>query len=399
MSNTPNYNLPLYDSEDKPNLRDQYNGAINMIDTQMKKQETTGEDNKSDIAEIKETITQINSDLAGKAPKDHASSDTAYGVGNSTEYGHLKITDAGDNSSSDGVAASPKLVNDTVSKAMAAKKLLCIGDSYARMEDASQISWCKYLQQYGKFADVKTYAEGGAGFITPGMSSHTFPQLAELAISEIQDKDSYGVIVVAGGRNDSLTTNYTVYYNAVSNMANRLKTAFPKARVVFVPFLWHNVRSYTRGLWSLAGAAIDACNANGVECVNWAWTWGLGLDSLYDGGIHPLSAGGALIASYINSALNGSYSGRTYVEKPNFGSGDCIITGCGGTMTVMVGGSYNNQDATLGNAFKCNTLGSCWSYIYSNGGSDGCVLILATKIAIFGGGNKGNIGGCLSMPW
>jgi methylaspartate ammonia-lyase len=33
-SYTPNYNLDLYTDTDKPNLRDQYNGAMNKIDSQ-----------------------------------------------------------------------------------------------------------------------------------------------------------------------------------------------------------------------------------------------------------------------------------------------------------------------------------------------------------------------------
>ena len=36
-SYTPNYNLDLYESTDKPNLRDQYNSAMGKIDAQMKK--------------------------------------------------------------------------------------------------------------------------------------------------------------------------------------------------------------------------------------------------------------------------------------------------------------------------------------------------------------------------
>lgn len=36
-SYTPNYNLDLYESKDKPNLRDQYNSAMGKIDAQMKK--------------------------------------------------------------------------------------------------------------------------------------------------------------------------------------------------------------------------------------------------------------------------------------------------------------------------------------------------------------------------
>ena len=35
---TSNYNIPQYESEDKPNLRDQYNAAMDVIDTQLKKE-------------------------------------------------------------------------------------------------------------------------------------------------------------------------------------------------------------------------------------------------------------------------------------------------------------------------------------------------------------------------
>ena len=50
--------------------------------------------------------------LALKADTDHKSSATTYGVGNSSEYGHLKLSDATDSSSStsDGVAATPAAV-------------------------------------------------------------------------------------------------------------------------------------------------------------------------------------------------------------------------------------------------------------------------------------------------
>ena len=56
--------------------------------------------------------------LDGKAPNDHSSENTTYGLGNSTEYGHLKLSDSTSSSSDStgGVAATPKAVkraNDT----------------------------------------------------------------------------------------------------------------------------------------------------------------------------------------------------------------------------------------------------------------------------------------------
>lgn len=80
---TPTYNLDLYTGSDKPNLRDQYNAAMGKIDTALR--------------ENAEGVT-------GKAPINHASASPQYGLGSSTEYGHVKLIDSP--SSSDVGAAS-----------------------------------------------------------------------------------------------------------------------------------------------------------------------------------------------------------------------------------------------------------------------------------------------------
>ena len=53
------------------------------------------------------------------APKDHKSSSTTYGVGNSASYGHLKLSNAINSTSgvSDGIAATPKAVSDALADA------------------------------------------------------------------------------------------------------------------------------------------------------------------------------------------------------------------------------------------------------------------------------------------
>lgn len=53
---TPNYNLDLYASADKPNLRDQYNAAMGKIDTQMKK---SAEDVTNANANVRTLQTQM----------------------------------------------------------------------------------------------------------------------------------------------------------------------------------------------------------------------------------------------------------------------------------------------------------------------------------------------------
>ena len=174
---TPNYNLDLYASADKPNLRDQYNAAMGKIDTQMKKSaddvtnananvltlqtqmteaqkdisalestvETHGtqitdvqktaddalslaQTNESDVAGLTGRVTAAEGDIAeaqndinglqtavnGKAPINHASTAKTYGQGSSTEFGHLKVADNGAANASTGTAASPKMVTDQI---------------------------------------------------------------------------------------------------------------------------------------------------------------------------------------------------------------------------------------------------------------------------------------------
>lgn len=160
---TPNYNLDLYASADKPNLRDQYNAAMGKIDTQMKKSaddvtnananvhtlqtqmteaqkdisalESTVETHGTQITDVQKTaddalslaktnegnITEAQNDIDGlqtavdgKAPTNHASATNAYGQGSSANFGHLKVADSGEAGASTGTAASPKMVTDQI---------------------------------------------------------------------------------------------------------------------------------------------------------------------------------------------------------------------------------------------------------------------------------------------
>ena len=54
----------------------------------------------------------------GAAPKAHASTGTSYGIGTGSNYGHVKLTDSTSATSgaSSGVAATPKMVRDSISQ-------------------------------------------------------------------------------------------------------------------------------------------------------------------------------------------------------------------------------------------------------------------------------------------
>ena len=127
---TTNFNLDLYTDTDKPNLRDQYNGAMHKIDSQLntlsnnivisteaadqaKEQAKAASDaasaNAKSISALQTTVssidtaykaadTKISSDITAalntKAPIGHASADTTYGAGDATHYGHVKLYNA-----------------------------------------------------------------------------------------------------------------------------------------------------------------------------------------------------------------------------------------------------------------------------------------------------------------
>lgn len=60
---TPNYNLDLYASTDKPNLRDQYNAAMGKIDTQLKKSADGVTNANANVLTLQTQITEAQNDI------------------------------------------------------------------------------------------------------------------------------------------------------------------------------------------------------------------------------------------------------------------------------------------------------------------------------------------------
>lgn len=61
---TPNYNLDLYASTDKPNLRDQYNAAMGKIDTQMKENADGITNANANVGTLQTQMTQVQGDVS-----------------------------------------------------------------------------------------------------------------------------------------------------------------------------------------------------------------------------------------------------------------------------------------------------------------------------------------------
>lgn len=76
---TPNYNLDLYASADKPNLRDQYNAAMGKIDTQMKKSADDVTNANANVLTLQTQMTEAQKDISalGSTVETHGTQITA----------------------------------------------------------------------------------------------------------------------------------------------------------------------------------------------------------------------------------------------------------------------------------------------------------------------------------
>lgn len=107
MLETDNYNLPLYEANDAPNLLDGYNNAMQTLDVQVKNISTSA-DNATQAA-------------ANAAPINHAATSGIYGIGTASNFGHVQLSDSTDSQSqaSAGIAATPYAVRATYQAAQA----------------------------------------------------------------------------------------------------------------------------------------------------------------------------------------------------------------------------------------------------------------------------------------
>lgn len=301
---------------------------------------------------------------------------------------------------------------------------LCIGDSYANStstvnaDSTDATKWPTQLRNIiGSQYQVKNYAVTGAGF---NVSGKTFTDQINNAYSAPAiDNDNVAIIIIGGGRNDIATTSQMKGY--ASSTFSNARTKFPKARIISVPMLWHNAGMDMYGRQKAAGVA-EAAAENGVENVDWAWTWNIGNDSNFSSGdIHPNANGAKVIASYMASAIRGTYTGRYEAATVNSSNGHVHsnVVASGGMVFASLWGddSATNSDLTAGVTFPSwarAAAGSspdqfrAWGAGLTNSGSaiSGWLLTdtdnsttSAPKITYFGSTAGGNNGCFVCYPW
>ncbi len=95
------------------------------------------------------TTAFVSTAISGRAQTNHATSATTYGVGNASDYGHLKLSDltASSSSTSDGVAATPNAVRVGIAdaKGYTDTKLNGVGQIYGETGTKSVSSGTSYV--------------------------------------------------------------------------------------------------------------------------------------------------------------------------------------------------------------------------------------------------------------
>lgn len=113
------------------------------------------------------------------------------------------------------------------------KKLLIIGDSYTsqsyytQYEETGVVLWPTYLAEVLPEYDISVYAEGGAGFINPGLQNHTFLQLLQQGMAAIEGE--IDTLLVYGGTNDrsqsesNLVSAIQEFCNVANGSSHKIK--------------------------------------------------------------------------------------------------------------------------------------------------------------------------------
>ena len=367
---TSNYKLDLYTDTDKPNLRDQYNGAMNKIDSQFgtvsnnivvaieaanqaKEKADSASDsaatNAQSIATLNKTVSGIDTAYkaadssiidAYKAADAKLSSDitSAYKAADSAIETAYKAADkkietaykAADSALAarfpiksadikDGAITESKLSADLLKpsnsgiSASDKLKVLFVGDSYGVPTSYNTQTPIPMAIQNITNWTVTNDSKGNRGYIAKGNAgdNRNFQETINSYSGE------YDLIIIAGGRNDSgyTTNDGSAEYSAALNCFNTAHSKFPNAKIVAVPMLWHDSGLTSSASNAYIGIVSAAKYAIGTYCVEGAQSWGLDFTNWQEGGIHPDTSIAESYARHIVNAICTNFDGWVSYNK------------------------------------------------------------------------------------
>lgn len=396
-------------------LTGNYNAQIEQYRTEVAQYDGRIASNSADIAKNSADIAKNAEDIAAeaarateaeetKAPNNHASQDTTYGIGTTVNYGHVKLSDDTDSTSgaNDGIAATPSMVHmlteDVQTKLeaklatkvdraeFAGKKLVTIGDSIMYGTGTSDFATQSLHAQIAAMLGmtVYDYSENNAGFTTDGSGIRKANYLKQLIAAHTEHPDA-DVIVISGGCNDA-TVNNDVYTAAVT----ALKYAhdnYPNAKVFVAPFQYGACQGNDTIANGNSGRNIKIINnisraalETNTCLISHCWEMMVGQSQLLSDNIHPNAEGAKIQAAKIVMGMLGYDYRPTYYDLPTPGPNidrneltayciDGIVTVQGTCKTTAQVGAFKTI-ATLpayANRGTSRVLGGMaggsWSYI------------------------------------
>lgn len=332
-------------------LTGNYNAQIEQYRTEVARCEERIAKNSTDIAKNAGDIAKNAGDIAAevarateaeetKAPNNHASRDTTYGIGNTVNYGHVKLSDDTESTSgeNDGIAATPNMVNMLVQdvqskltaqlktkadiKEFAGKKLVTIGDSIMLGTGTTAHDTKSIHAQIAAMLHmtVYNYAENNAGFTTNGSGARSAKYLVQLqaAKAEVPDAD---VIVISGGVNDA-TQDYDVYAAALKAF-QYARDNFPNAKIFTAPFQYGACQDNETIANGNSGRNIKTINnitraalETNIPIISHCWEMMVGQKNLLSDKVHPNDEGARLQAAKIVMGMLGYDYRPSYYDLP-----------------------------------------------------------------------------------
>ena len=284
-----------------------------------------------------------------KAPINHASEETVYGIGNALNYGHVKLADDTTPMSSDanaGVAATPKMVNETP-----IRDIIVLGDSLSagitnNGEGDSENGWAVYAKKNppsgvrNVFSENDTVIVGNRGFT----SSATFYSVLKNMIDKdlIADKDSIREIYIGAGTNDYASDANTIA-SAITQFCDYAKAQFPNVNITIAFIATNRIEAFEG---YKQGALKNGCRF--VSCVPY-----MGLKNYISDGTHLTKEG-------YKATIQGIYNLIFY------GNSNCSLYGAFKFDTNLLNGfAIDGKDAAItyavqpgGSSYMLRTVGN-----------------------------------------
>lgn len=273
---TPHYNLDKYEGTDRPNLRDQYNSAMDKIDLELYTQGAEAREAATTARELAVTVGNLGQDIE-------------------TEASARELADERLQDEIDAISSS------------APSKILVLGDSFTDWSG----SWVtSFSSRIGR--QVTSYARGGAGFVTGGLN--TIEQQLAAAILSENMSDVSDIIVYAG------VNDFTDAHATVAAMGTAFSSFYARYETISTPrpnlhMCFGNIglaqQSAYNGYYEWYNGCMNLLRESGhagvVESVPY---WHMNRTSCFGtDNLHPNSKGMAVIASYMSQIINGTYSG------------------------------------------------------------------------------------------